>query len=63
MNGSMEDIILAEIEKQRSRKIEDKVAQFNQICTRLGLQEKGINEITPHLREILEEEVEFEPYH
>ncbi|MEW9669126.1 hypothetical protein [Ammoniphilus sp. 3BR4] len=63
MNRSIEDTILAKIERQRTSRIEDKVAQFNQICTRLGLEEKGINEIVPHVREIFEEEVEIEPYH
>lgn len=63
MTPSIEDTILEQIEKQRTNRVEEKVAQFNQICTRLGLQEKGISEITPHVREIFEEEVELDPYH
>lgn len=63
MTRSIEDIILAKIEKQRTRKLDDKLAHFNQICTRLGIEPQRLSEITPTLREILEEETEIEHYH
>ena len=63
LTRSIEDIILAEIGKQRTTKVDDKVAHFNQICTRLGIEPQRLNEITPHLREILEEETQYKPYH
>lgn len=63
MNRSIEDFILAEIEKHRASNIDEKLMQFNQICSRLGLEPQRINEMTPHLRKILKEEVEVKPYH
>lgn len=55
MNDSIEEQILAEIERHWESDVQIQLQFFNQICTRLGLEEEKIKEMTPRIKRILSE--------
>jgi thiaminase len=54
LSKEVEEQILLEITKDQSQCIEQRLLYFTQLCSRLGLKEERIEEITPKMKALFE---------